>query len=336
MAVTLQDVADRAGVAVGTVFRHINGAQLREKNRQKVERAIKELGFKEQVAAIAVLVPQLTQLFAMTIVTALEQYLARERFNILLCDFGGSGQQLQERLKFFKNRAISGIVILPQVFEYGCLDVLNEYRDEGVPIIQIDEIIPGLDSDVVQVDNAHASFRAGEHLIHAQHSRLAILRGPELSGVAQERVDGCLEAFQTYNLPLEEQVMLNGSFTIEGGYAAIKTLWKSSSRPTGIYSTNYEMTLGAIIALNELQVNIPDDLSFVGFDRFVALDLFKPPLTVIEQPLAEIGTTAGELIVRRIRGDYDDFPQHIRLKTRMLPRESVATRAGNENFQINA
>ena len=140
MAVTLQDVADRAGVAVGTVFRYINGAQLREKNRQKVERAIKELGFKEQVSAIAVLVPELTQLFAMTIVTALEQYLARERFNILLCDFGRNDQQLQERLKFFKNRAISGIVLVPQVFEYKCLDLLKEYRDEGIPIVLIDEI----------------------------------------------------------------------------------------------------------------------------------------------------------------------------------------------------
>lgn len=323
MAVTLQDVADRAGVAVGTVYRYVNGAQLREKNRQKVERAIKELGFKEQVSAIAVLVPQLTQLFAMTIVTALEQYLAGERFNILLCDFNRNGQELLERLKFFKNRAISGIVIIPQVFEYECLDLLKEYRDDGVPIVLIDEVIPGLEADVVQVDNRHASFRAVEHLIHSRHSRVAILRGPDRSKVAQERVEGSMEAFQTYHVPVDEQIVVQGSFSTKGGYAAMKQVWESGRRPTAVYSTNYEMTLGAIIALNELHVNIPGDLSFVGFDRFVALDLFKPLLTVIEQPLAEIGTTAGQLMVRRIRGNDGDFPQRVRLKTRMLPRDSV-------------
>lgn len=323
MAVTIQDVAERAGVAFGTVVRYLNGAQLREKNRRKVEEAIRELGFKENVLAIAVIVEKFTDIFSTTVVMAIERFVGQQRYNIIISDFEHSPENFKERLKFFRNRAINGLIIFPSAAGYENLDILQDFLDTGIPVVVVDDIIPGFATDTVVVDNAHASFRAVEHLIHARHHHIAVLNGRRGSYVSDERLSGYLEALQTYDIQSQEHWIKDGDFTIEGGYEAVKTLYHASNPPTAIYSTNYYMTLGAVIALNELQVKIPDDVSFIGFDHFTALDLFKPPLTVIEQPLEKIGRTAAKLIMKRINGDYTDFPQTIELKTKLLLRDSV-------------
>lgn len=323
MAATIQDVAERAEVAVGTVFRYLNGAQLREKNRLKVEEAIDTLGFKENVLAIAVITGNLTDIFSTSIITVLERYVEKYRYNLLTCDFENDPKKLVKRLKFIKNRAIDGLVLVPSIITEESVKILQEYSAAHIPVVLVDDIIPGFEADAVLVDNAHASFRAVEHLIHANHREIAILNGRKEAYTTQERIRGSLEALHTYDIPIEEEWIRWGRFSTEGGYKALKDLFRLSHLPTAIYSTNYHSTFGAVLALNELQVRIPEDISFVGFDHFLELDLIKPPLTVIEQPLERIGRTVGEIMMKRIRGDYSDFPQKIELKTRMLIRDSV-------------
>ena len=328
MAVTIQEVAEQAGVSIGTVSRYVNGAHLREKNRLNVEKAIEDLGFKTNVSAIAVLVPALTSNFAMSIVTEIERIVVKEGYNNIVCDFENNYSALQERLKFFKNRAISGIVLFPltqrdNIGSSTIVRLLKEYIAENIPVVLVDEAIPTFETDTVLVDNTHASFRAVEHLILHNHRKIAILNGRQNAYVSQERLQGYIEALQTYKIPIEEQWITWGDFRTKGGYAAVKELYESSDRPTALYSTNYNMTIGAAIALNEMQIQIPEELSIIGFDHFSGLDVIRPLLTVIEQPLDEIGKTAGELILKRIKADYTDFPQKFKLKTRMLVRDSV-------------
>lgn len=324
MAVTIPDVAKKAGVAVGTVFRYLNGARLREGNRLKVEQAIEELGFKENVLAVAVIIEQLTDIFATSVITTVERTIEKQKYNIIISDFEQSEEKLEERLKFFKNRAISGLILFSSGRGAKSIEILNEYRAANIPVVIVDDVIAGFETDVVLVDNAHASFRAVERLIHARHHKIAVLTGPQNTHVGQERLRGYLEAMKTYQRPLKKQWILCGDFSTEGAYTAVKELYQSeSSRPTAIYSTNYCMTLGAVIALNELQVKIPEELSFVGFDRFTELDLMKPLLTVIEQPHNELGKVIGKLILKRIQGNLSDFPKTIKLKTKMLIRDSI-------------
>jgi LacI family transcriptional regulator len=328
MAVTIRDVAERAGVCPATVFRYLNGAHLREKNRVKVAQAIQELGFKADVSAIAVIVPALTNLFAMTIVTGIERLVVQAGYNSIICDFANEYHALLDRLKFFKNRAISGIILFPLTQDnkrelHAIIHLLEAYRADHIPVVVVDDVLTEFETDAVLVDNAHASFRAIEHLIHQNHRQIAILNGRQNSYVSQERLRGALEALQTYKVPIEERWLIWGDFRTKGGYAAVTALYQTSPHPTALYSTNYNMTIGAIMALNDLQIRIPEDLSVIGFDHFSGLDVVRPALTVIEQPLDEIGKTAGELMLKRIKGDYTDFPQIVKLKTRMVIRDSV-------------
>ena len=323
MAVTIRDVAAHAGLCPATVFRYLNGAQLREQNRLKIERAIQALGFKADVLTIAFVVSDLADVFTMSIVKTIVRCLVKENYTITISEFESDEQLLEERLRFFQNRAISGLILFPATKTGECSAILQEYLDDRIPVVFVDETLRGFTTDTVVVDNAHASFRAVEQLIQANHRQIAILNGRPHSWVSQERLRGYLEAMQTYDLVPEAQWSKWGDFSLAGGYAAVKAIFQAAPRPTAIYSTNYHMSLGAAAALNELQIKVPDEISFVGFDHFSELDVIRPALTLIEQPLEKIGEAAAELMLKRIRGDYADFPQKVELKTKLLLRDSV-------------
>ena len=333
MAITVLDVAKKAGVAVGTVSRYLNGYQLREKNRLKVEQAIKALGFKENVIAkslrgkrsmtIAVLIPNYLTLFFMAVTKMLAQILEEYSYSLLLCDFDYDSRKLQEKLRFAKDRFVDGLIFFSSNIADENLLMLQEFLDDTTPVVLIEQSLPGLETDVIMVDNAHASFRAVEQLILHNHTRIAIVNGKEEVYVFGERLKGYKQAMQTYNLPVDEQWIVSEWFAETGEYTTIKNLFASSTPPTAIYATHFHATIGTVMALHKLHLRIPEDVSLIGFDYFDLIDAIEPPLTMVEQPIDKIAQTAAELILKRIKGDYTDFPQTITLDTKMLVRDST-------------
>ncbi len=334
MAVTIHDVAKKADVAVGTVSRYLNGYHLREKNRLKIEAAIKELDFKGNILArglkrhrsmtLAVIAPDFSS-FVASIIPTIEQALEKKRYSLITCTFQQDRAKLRKKLLRLRDRFVDGIILFPSNLADASLDILQDWIEEKSPVVLVDHIVPGLKTDAVIVDNLYASFRAAERLILENHKEIAIINGPQNSYVSQERLKGYRDAMQTYNLPTREEWMVWGDFTQSGGYQAVKHLYASPHFPTALYVANYEMTIGAILALHELHVRIPEDISFIGFDHFEAIDVVEPPLTVVEQPIEQIGKLAVRLILKRLDGDYEDFPKLVKLNTRMVIRNSVRT-----------
>jgi LacI family transcriptional regulator len=332
MAATIHDVAKRAGVAVGTVSRYLNGYRLREKNRLKIERAIKELGFTGNIMArglkrkrsmtIAVVVPDFSS-FVSSIIPIIEQVTEKRNYSLITCNFQDDEEKLRKKLIFLKDRFVDGIILFPSNLAAASIDLLQGYVTDKIPIVLIDHLIPGFETDAVIVDNVNASFRAVERLILENHGKIAMVNGPKDSYVSQERFKGYCEVMQTYNLKIHKDWMTWGDFTQTGGYHAVKQLCTSSHLPTGLYVANYEMTVGAILALHELHLRIPEDISFIGFDHFEAIDVVEPSLTVVEQPIERLGQLAAQLVLKRIQGDYADFPTTVRLSTKMVIRNSV-------------
>ncbi len=332
MAATIHDVAKMAEVAVGTVSRYLNGYRLREKNRLKIERVIKELGFTGNIMArglkrnrsmtIAVVVPDFSS-FVASIIPIIEQVTEKRNYSLITCNFQDDKEKLRKKLSFLKERFVDGIILFPSNLAAASIDLLQGYIAEKIPIVFIDHLIPGVETDAVIVDNVNASFRAVERLILENHGKIAMINGPKDSYVSQERFKGYCEAMQTYNLKIYENWMTWGDFTQVGGYHAVKQLYSSSHLPTAVYVANYEMTVGAILALHELHLRIPEDISFIGFDHFEAIDVVEPPLTVVEQPITRIGQLTAQVILKRIQGDYTDFPTTVKLNTKMVIRNSI-------------
>ena len=232
---------------------------------------------------------------------------------------------MKKKLLVLRGRFIDGVILFPLNKGVESKDILQEYLTDEIPEVLIDHPIPGVDTDTIIMDNANASFRAVEKLIHEHHHKIAIINGRKDSSVSQERLKGYYDAMRTYDININEQWVKWGEYNRIGAYTATKELCTSPEPPTALYVTGFYMTIGAIMALHELQFRIPDDISLIGFDRFEPSDAIEPPLTMIEQPIERIGQEAAHLILKRINGQYADFPTQLTLSTKMIIRDSVRT-----------
>jgi LacI family transcriptional regulator len=331
MSVTIRDVAKKANVSVGTVSRYLNGYKLRESNRIRIEEAVKELGFRENFIAkglknnrsmtIGVVLASLTDLFATSVITAAERVLAQDNYSIVVCDFESNQEKLEQKLSFLKSRSVDGLILFPGSCTVS--DVLREYLADNIPAVIVNDDMPDFDTDKIIIDNINASFRAVEYLIHNNHRDIAIINGDQGTYTGRERFKGYIEALRTYDIPLRDEYVTYGQFSNRGGYTAAKELLALENPPSAIYTTNYYMTFGAIIAINESKIKIPDDISFIGFDRFDLSDVINPPLTVVDQPTKRLGELAASTVLRRLKGDYEGFPVQHSVNTRLILKDSV-------------
>jgi len=334
MAATIRDVAKKARVSVGTVSRYLNGARLREKNRISIENAIEELGFeanffargltKSKTMAVAVLVPHTDDYFSGSIIKVLERELGKKNYSIMVSNYHGDADILEKRLIFFKTR-VDGIVLFPyfikQDGKVGSL--IKKYIDAGIPTQIFNEDIRGVATDKFFTDNVNASFRAIEYFIHHGHTKIAVINGQNNDYVGINRHKGFLDAMQLYGIPVNERYIKYGGYTMNGGYEAAIELLDSSDRPTALYITNYLMTFGAMMAIQEKNIKVPDELSVIGFDYMRFADIIVPPINVVEQSIEKMGESVAKLMLARIEGDFDEFPKVQYFPAKMLVRDSV-------------
>ena len=331
MATTIYDVAKHAGVAPSTVSRYLNGYGVRKKNRSRIEQAIEALGFKENLIAkglkrnrlksIAVIMPNYSHFF-ITITAMLERILARADYSLLLGNYESDRAILQQKLDFAEERFVDGVVLFAAGASADITPRLQQYIDKHLPVVLVEEGFPGFPSDVVSVDNANASFRAVEKLILAHHRRIAFVCGNLSHFAFQERLRGYYDAMETYNLPVNPEWILSKDAD-DGNYAPLHKLLALPQPPTAIFATTYHLTVWTVIALHQLHLKIPDDVSLIGFDRFDLIDAIEPQLTLVSQPFEKIAQTIAELLLKRLRGDFSNFPQTVTLNTQMVIGESV-------------
>jgi len=151
---------------------------------------------------------------------------------------------------------------------------------------------------------------------------VATITGPTHLINAQERLRGFRRAVKQAGLELPSEYVQHGQFDRVSGFEAALTLLRPASRPTAIFAANDLMAMGAIMAVRELGLGCPEDVSVVGFDNLDLVDLLQPPLTTVQQPVYRLGVTATELLIQRING-LKDAPREILLETELIRRGSV-------------
>lgn len=325
---TIREVAKEAGVSIGTVSRYLNGYQLKKENMDNISRVINELGYKENIIAkglknnrslsIGVLINSLTDVFATSIVSSLENYLEKNNYSLLLCDYQNNHKRLESKLEFLRSRSVDGIVVFHLEEN---LPILKKYRDEGIAIVAVDSPIKGFKTDTVLVDNYQASFLVVDKFYEQGHRKIGIIAGSSDRYIGSERLRGYTESMKAKKI-YDKNLVVMGDYTKDAGYqAALKLL--ENPEITAIYSTNYYMTLGLVEALFEKGKKIPDDISVIGFDHFELSDIIQPKLTVVEQPIEDMGTMIGQLILHGISEKENDSYSKVELSTKLLWRNSV-------------
>jgi len=335
---TMRDVARLAGVSITTVSKVINGrAGISAEVRQRVDDSVATLDYHPNEVArglkvnrtftIGIVLPDVSNVFFNEILSGVETEARREGFSVLLCDSHEDPAQEQDLLTVLIRRRVDGILLA------SAQATLDESRLAGrrPPIVCFDRLPVGFKGKAVVVDNTLAGYDGARHLIALGHREIAIIAGPETILTGAARVDGFRKALQEAGLPLPDEYVRPGDFSMEGGYRAGLEILKVPNRPTAILVCNNRMTLGLIRALRDLDLKCPADVSVIGFDDFEWSDLFSPALTTIVQPTYKMGKLATEILLQGIRASDEPglggLGDKVILKAELRVRESTAAPA---------
>lgn len=330
ISVTIKDVARHSGLSIATISKYLNGGNVLEDNRAAIAQAIDELDYHvneiarglktSRTMTIGIVIPDLENVFCTSIVAKIENSLQRAGYSSLICDYREDVALEREKLEFLAKKSVDGFIYMPLGNHE---DIVARLLERLLPVILIDRPLPGLACDTVLVDNLNAAYGAIEHLINHGHRRIGIIAGPPGIYTAQERLKGYRRVHEDFDLPTADDLILEGDYSVESGYRLMGQFLKRAEPPSAVFVTNYEMTLGAIMALNESPIRVPEELSIIGFDNQQLARIVKPALTIVVQPIQAIGETAATLLLKRLRDDRTGFPVIQRLKTSLVLGDSV-------------
>ncbi len=331
MAVTIKDIAREARLGTSTVSAYLNGVPVRPNNKTAIEAAIKKLGYirndyarglkTHKSKTVGVIIPELSNTFGTTIIGYLEEGLSLSGYGILVCDYKATGKTQSQTVDFLLSKMVDGlVVIMPDSSDGGFLDTAMQ---AGVPVVVIDRLINRNDVVQIIINNREVSYEATLKMIEAGHKNIAIVTGSPAIYTAAERLGGYRDAL-TENGCFDEKLVYDGGLCVEGGYLAMKALLSAHPEFTGLFVTNYEMTVGAIIALNEAGKKIGRDLSFVGFDNLGLSKVVSPRLAAVNQPMDAMGKIAAEILLKAI-ADGKTQAQTISLSASFDEGESITS-----------
>lgn len=308
MAATMKDIANRTGLGLATISKYLNGGNVREKNRIAIEAAIRELDFTVNEVArglktrhtrtIGIVIPELSNVFITSVISAMEDILRQKGYGVLVCDSRTDPVLEQQAVQFLLNKRVDGIVIMP-VSGDGA-SILPAIQME-IPVVLIDRLIEALDGQVdsVSVDNFQASYDSIDYLIQQGHQRIGIIAGPEGIYTSWQRLAGYRAAMEQHHLPVLESMIHFSDYTLQGGYHAAEEFLACAPEATALFVTNYEMTLGTMLFFNEMGIKMPDQVSVIGFDNLELARIVNPKLTIVEQPIRELGIRTAEILLER-------------------------------------
>lgn len=330
IASTIKDVAKLAGVSTATISKYINGIHVKEQNKVKIDEAIKTLDFKvnslarglktNKTLTVGVLIPSLENIFATSIVSHIERILLQSGYSTIICDYNNDARLENDKFDFLMSKYVDGVIIMPLGITQ---DRIQNAIENEIPIVLIDRPIENIECDVVLVDNMNASYNAVEQLITRGHKKIGIICGPEHIYTAQERLKGYMRVHEDYGMQVDINNTKFGNYEVQSGYNLMMEFLKAETHIDAVFVTNYEMTIGAVMALNELNIKVPDELSFIGFDNQQLAKVVKPNLTIVVQPIKQIGECTADIILKRLKGNKTSYPSMLRLKTEILIGDSI-------------
>ena len=334
MAATMKDIARRTGLGLATISSYFNGGNVREKNRIKIEEAIEELHYEVNEVArglktnatktIGVVIPELNNTFCAEIITGMEDVLRSHGYATIVCDCRTDKKLEQEAVEFLIRRRVDGIINMP-VDEEGAH--LRKFQKTGKPIVLIDRKIQGINCDSVLVDNEKAAEDAVRQFIKRGHRYIGIIGGPEGIFTAQERMAGYYRALEKAGIPVRESLICHGDYTIQGGARSLEELVQKNPEMTAVFVTNYEMTMGAMIGVNELGIQIPEQLSMIGFDNLQFARACNPKLTIVSQPTDGIAREVARIMLEHLENGKQESEEFFteKLQTEIIEGKSVNT-----------
>ncbi|MCB0732383.1 MAG: LacI family DNA-binding transcriptional regulator [Ignavibacteriae bacterium] len=329
---SLKDVAQKANVSITTVSRVINNNKnVNPDTRRIVLKAVKELDFRPSKFAqrlrvksgkrklVGLIVPDIQNPFYVDVVRGVEDMVYANDYAVIMCNFAQDEKKASLYIDIMRAEGVDGLIIAPTIHIVG---KIKELIKNALPIVLIDRGIPGIDVDMVEVDNRKGASNAVELLISKGHKRIAYIGGIKEIPTSKLRHQGYLDAHKKYKIKVDKDLIEFGNSKSESGRIISEKLLSKKNRPTALFCGNNLITLGALETIHNLGLKIPSDVAIVGFDDMPWSISLNPPLTAIFQPGYEIGRSAVRMLLDRI-DEPNKTCAKVTLKTQLIERKTT-------------
>ncbi len=323
----MSDIAEKSGVSIATVSRVINGDKnVKDSTREKVLKVIEEYNYTPSAIArnlskkdnntIGVVVPDISNPYFSEMVEGISEVIDGENLNILIYNTNDRIEKEQKSLQMLLEQRIKGLVITvtSESYENG-KSYLDKFVKSRIPVILVDRDIKDSSMDCVFIDNIGGAYKGVSVLIENDHKNIAIITGPLKSKPGRDRLRGYKNALSENGIEVTEGNIYEGDFQVESGYIHGKEILSRKIRPTAVFVSNNQMTLGFFKAMNEMKLSTPEDIAVLSFDRVEILDIFGIKLTTVSASVKELGVRSAEMLLERIRNKDKDISQKMILQT---------------------
>ncbi|MBU1298382.1 MAG: LacI family transcriptional regulator [Bacteroidetes bacterium] len=329
MNITIKDVARKANVSIATVSRVLNNRGIvEEETKKRVQEAVRELSYLpnnlgrslsiKRTEAIGLILPDLFGEFFSEVIRGVDQTAQQNNCHLLVSSSHSNREEIKAAIQMMRGRVDGLIIMSPHIDAV----TLNQNLPKSLPIVLMNCIVDGDSFDSLNINNFDASFAITKHLIDHQHKHIAIIRGTQNNFDADERFRGCQMAIQKY---LSNELIfleIPGNFTEESGYEAVKTILQFSPRPTAIFASNDSIAIGALSALQDYSISVPNEMALVGFDDIPIAKYLSPSLTTVQVDIYSLGSLAIEQLFHAIKEKNEHQKQSSILPYRLMLRES--------------
>jgi len=334
-AVTLYDVAERAKVSGMTVSRVINGnTHVSDKTREKVLRAIDELGYTVNVAArtarvgtlrVGLLYSNPSAAFLSAFLVGAMGQCSRIGAELILehCEDVKGQRKAIDRLIA---KGADGILVPPPLCD--SRTALKHLKDIGMPTVAVATAKPSPQASAVRIDDYDGARSMTKYLLAAGHKDIAFIKGDPEHTPAQLRYQAFIDTMREEGLQVPAERIAQGMFTYRSGLLAARELMSQTTRPTAIFASNDDMAAAAIAVAHGMHLHVPEDIAIAGFDDTPVAVTVWPELTTIHQPIGDMGSAAVELVVEQVkarRAGHAPAPQHKLMPYTLEVRESTVS-----------
>jgi len=329
---SLKSIAAELGISVSVVSRVLSGKarqyRISEKTEKRVQDEADRLGFSPNLIAsslrlkkthtIGLIIPDISNNFFSSVARFVTIEARKRGYSIILCDSQGDDQTEIEAIRLLQSRSVDGLIITP-VGQIGGL--LKGLLDGGLPLVLLDRYFSDVELPYVTSDNYQGALAATDYLIERGHQRIACIQGPPDSSTSMDRVAGYRAAMEQRGIEIDETQIVGDDFNERNGYVETKLLLQHQPRPTAIFSLGNLPTFGAIRAIAEEGLSIPEDISLLSFDDHYSSAFLAAPLTAVAQPEEAIGLFAVKLLCNQLAGN--STIEGVSLATQLNERSSV-------------
>lgn len=337
-AITIKDLAEKLNISVSTVSRALkDNPEISQQTRKTVQALAKDLGYKPNPIAVAlkthksntigIVVPQIVNTFFATVVKKVEEIADKYGYNVLVSSSNESFEKEKKNIDIFLANRMDGIILsisrATTSYEH-----IRQIQNMGIPLVLFDRTTKELDVSKVVADDADAAYKIVQHLILGGARKIALITGPEQMSIGKNRMKGYLKAMTMNKLEINTNYIVRcDDFSVKAAKVATNRLLNLENIPDAIFGINDDMAIGAIEAIKEKGLKIPEEIAVFGFSNTKRSRYMNPAVSTINQFPDKVGELAAELLFEQILDN-----KHAQIREEVVNCELIIRESSDRSF----